>query len=141
MKSVLIKILFVILLAGALFLVLDWRSRTQQAMPEPQIAPENNFVVVAKHTYLNGKHTLEGAIELPTPCHELVTETEVKESSPEQVLIKFTVEAPETDVFCIQVIDQGKFKADFFASEKPVISATLNGRPISMVIESDTLAP
>lgn len=142
MKSVLIRISFVILLTAVLFLVLAWRN--QQAQPDlRKDEPGSNNTIVAAHTYANGKHTLEGTVDLPTPCHELITETIVMESMPERVVVKFTVKAPEADTFCIQMISQGKFKSDFWASENPVISATLNGQPVSLVIEdqSGTLRP
>lgn len=60
---------------------------------------------------------------LPTPCHQAKTEEIVLESYPEQVSVLLTITPPESDVNCIQVLDEDfKTSGEFKASDKAKIS-------------------
>ena len=77
-----------------------------------------------------GKHTIEGTMTLPTPCHSLTNEVIVAKSMPEQVTIKFNTKAGEG--ICTQVLADKFFRVAFDASRDAVISATLNGKPLTL---------
>lgn len=77
------------------------------------------------HFYSNGEHTYFGYIETPTPCHELSSEIQVKQTKPEQVTLSFeTKSIAET---CIQVISKQAFAFIFTAEKDAVVGAILNG--------------
>ncbi|HEY9583082.1 MAG TPA: hypothetical protein VJK09_02095 [Candidatus Paceibacterota bacterium] len=78
-----------------------------------------------------GAHTIEGTLTLPTPCHSLASDVMVAESMPEQVLIKFTTKAGEG--ICTQVLADKFFRVSFTASKDALITATLNGKVITLV--------
>ncbi|HEY4493543.1 MAG TPA: hypothetical protein VJB98_02900 [Candidatus Paceibacterota bacterium] len=83
------------------------------------------------HYYEDGKHTIEGTITLPTPCHTITGEAIVAESMPEQITIKLTTKAGEG--ICTQVLADKFFRVTFNASKEAVIKATLDGKPITLV--------
>ena len=68
---------------------------------------------------------------MPTPCHSLASDVMVAESMPEQVLIKFTTKAGEG--ICTQVLADKFFRVSFTASKDALITATLNGKVITLV--------
>jgi len=70
------------------------------------------------HQYLpeEGRHIVAGTTTVPTPCHQLTTETEVRESNPEQVVLSFAAEKENNEEMCAQVIQNRRFKVSVEAS-------------------------
>jgi len=111
-----------------------WSGRsvnvTEEPLPQveaPLKSPEK--IITAKHQFKDGTHTIVGEIDMPTPCHLLDWDVMIAESFPEQVMIGFKSVYNSADV-CAQVVTPQRFKVTFKASEKAVISATLDGKKI-----------
>ena len=82
----------------------------------------------AKHYYIDGKHTIVGEVNMPTPCDLLEANAVVMESFPEQVRIDFTViNNAET---CAQVVTAQRFKVEAIAGTDATFTATFMGRDI-----------
>jgi hypothetical protein len=81
--------------------------------------------VNAVHFFKDGTHTIVGDVMVQTPCDLLESTARVAESMPEQVTIALTT-LNNADT-CAQVLTLQRFRVDFTASEKAVITATLNG--------------
>ena len=90
----------------------------------------------ARHSYANGRHTVLGAVMLPTPCHGMKTETMVRESFPEQVVLNFTVTAPPEGQMCVQMIDERQFGVEVAVSEQATFEARVNGDIVPLVMEA-----
>lgn len=124
-------VLFV-LIVGSMFAFAHWQ---RSAMVEPEPLPPTSSDaesaetrrIDAKHFYDGATHTLVGEVLMPTPCDLLEAEAIVRESSPEQVTVTFTViNNAET---CAQVVTPQRFRVDFAASEEASIDATWEGAP------------
>jgi hypothetical protein len=91
-------------------------------------APER--ILTAKHQYQNGMHTIAGKVEVPTPCHRLVTESFFTQTTPSGVEVRFNtlLEGEECPSQPIEV----PFKVSFEAPEGAVITGTWNGTPIRL---------
>jgi hypothetical protein len=59
---------------------------------------------------------------VPTPCHQLSTDTEIRESTPEQVLLNFSASKQNPDEMCAQVIQEARFRVAFNADENANIT-------------------
>ena len=59
---------------------------------------------------------------LPNPCYEISTSAVIMESFPEQVVITSTIQEPDPDMICIQVIQEVYEEGEFQASEDAEIS-------------------
>ena len=91
------------------------------------------------HTYKAGVHALAGRISLPTPCHELSTDTVVFESFPEQAVLQFTITEPKES--CIQVINEEEVSFEIAASEAATFRALVNGQSYDIqLIESSRVS-
>lgn len=103
----------------------------EPVVPTPSAGPYDSIDRIdAKHFYIDGTHTLAGAIALPTPCELLDWDVTVAESFPEQVTVHFDViNEAET---CAEVVTEGRFSVSFDASEGARIGATFNGRPVEL---------
>ena len=62
------------------------------------------------------KYTISGT--LPNPCYKISTEAIVLESYPEQVIVKSTVQPPNTETVCVQSIQEIFREGEFEASEQ-----------------------
>ncbi len=119
-----------------LIVVSTWgwvRYSNRMTDQKEQIRNEDTEVVpdiTAKHQYKNGKHIIAGEVNLPTPCYILDVQAVVAESMPEQVTLKFT--STTQGELCAQMVTTERFRADFTASQKAVISATWNGKPVKL---------
>lgn len=58
---------------------------------------------------------------LPNPCYEISTSAVIMESFPEQVVITSTIQEPDPDMICIQVIQEVYEEGEFEASEEAEI--------------------
>ena len=108
---------------------------------EEQVPVENQAAVgevtlpaplAANHYFSEGRHSIQGSVSLPTPCHELSSEVFVAELAPVQARIDFTTTL--TSEICAQVITDKFFSVGFEAPAEAVVSATWNGRPIELVL-------
>lgn len=84
----------------------------------------------AKHFFIDGTHTVVGEFSMPSSCDLLNWESEVRESSPEQVGIHFTVVNHTAD--CPQTPTQARFKVEFKASKDANIRADLEGKNLEV---------
>lgn len=82
----------------------------------------------AKHYFIDGKHTLVGEIEMPTPCDLVEANAAVAESYPEQVTVNFKV--INNAESCATVITPYRFRVDFTASKEAKIKANFMGREV-----------
>lgn len=89
--------------------------------------------ITAEHMYSDGQHTVSGEVDLPTPCYELLVETEVRESYPEQVLLVFyQLDSSSQDLACSQVIAPRSFSVTFAASKEAQITARTGDRSLDL---------
>lgn len=141
-KSILIRLVFIIILFIALWGVTQWSGMEgEQRQPkddgiqvEDQRSVDDNTIYVV-HTYEDGLHRLEGELTVPTPCHEVDIETRIAESYPEQVMIDFTIVPPEEGRVCTQVLTDKRFTVEYRASEDAIINAALNGESVVLLID------
>lgn len=135
-------IMFVVGLFAAVVIgmfVFAYMNRTAEVTNQPDggenmeesMTPYDNITRIdAKHFFIDGTHTLAGAIDLPTPCDLLETSALVAESFPEQVTADFTViNNSET---CAQVVTSQRFLLSFDASEEASMSARFMGRNVDL---------
>lgn len=94
--------------------------------PAPGNEPVATLSIPATKSYQNGVYTLSGTLSLPTPCHELKTDTRIAESYPEQVTIEFTV--VDTGAICVQVIDERPWSVQARVSSEATFRAVVNGQ-------------
>lgn len=100
-------------------------AQTEEEIPYPYITR-----IDAKHYFIDGKHTLVGEIEMPTPCDLVETSASVMESFPEQVIVDFTV--INNAEMCAQALTAQRFKVDFQASMEASIAARFMGRAVDL---------
>jgi hypothetical protein len=62
------------------------------------------------------RHIVAGTTTVPTPCHELSTDTEIRESDPEQVTLNFSASKQNPNEMCAQQIQEVRFQVMFNAS-------------------------
>jgi len=117
---------------------LTWWSLAdrQNQTEEPPVGGNGSDVTKDKltinHYFDAGKHTIEGTMTLPTPCHSLTHEVEMNDPlTTQDVVIKFMT-APGEGI-CTQVLSDKFFRVTFEASENAKISATLNGAPLTLI--------
>ena len=82
-------------------------------------------------SFENNIHTYKGVLTVPTPCHNISTDVQVRESFPEQVSIELTI--IDTGEVCVQVLVDKKFEVSFQASEQARVQGFLDGMPIQFV--------
>ena len=86
---------------------------------------ENNFKLESKYISTNSwEYTVTG--ELPNPCYNASVDAIVAESYPEQVTVTVTIEEPDPEVMCAQVIQEFSYEGTFSASEKADIKLVVN---------------
>jgi hypothetical protein len=133
---ILIVTLFVLIVAG-MFIYAHLKNSELQApvvtpeVTEPAPVPYPDITRVdAKHYFIDGKHTLVGEINFPTPCDLLEANATVMESDPEQVVIDFNV--INNAESCVQVATAQRFKVEAVASENATFTARFMGRDIEL---------
>jgi len=88
------------------------------------------------HTFVDGIHSFNGEINLPTPCHILQNKIEIKGSQPEQVTIAFETKS-DVDT-CVQMVISEPFLVSFEASKEAEVQITLNDKNVPFeIIEMD----
>ena len=84
------------------------------------VLTESNFKLESEYISENDwEYTVTG--ELPNPCYNATVDAMVAESYPEQVTITVTIEDPDPEVICAQVIQEFTYEGTFSASEKATI--------------------
>lgn len=84
--------------------------------------------ISAEHSFANGVHTISGSIDLPTPCYQLSSSTTVATTtSPQRVMINFTIAPPPANQFCAQVVTPTPFTVKVVASSSATFQAAVNG--------------
>lgn len=131
----------IVVLVLILLAIFYWWNPFGPAEEEPIPTGENQAAVgavvspgqlPANHYFSAGRHTIQGSVSLPTPCHELSTEVFVAESAPVQVRIDFKTTL--TSEICAQVITDKFFSVEFDAPAAVVITATWNGASLELVL-------
>jgi hypothetical protein len=137
-KSALYGVLLLVLLAAGIFgytlvsapttteLIVEEDS-TDVVSDTPASVPQ---AIVAQHQFVGGMHTIAGSVDLPTPCHNLLTEPFFVGEDTSTVEVRFTTSVVG-DV-CAQVITPARFKLTFEADENATITALWNGRPAEL---------
>ena len=130
-------VLFVFIVIGMFIFAYLKKAEVTQVVQDPdnQVQQETSpydYIehIDAKHFHIDGTHTVVGTIPFPTPCDLLDWTSDVAESFPEQVTIRFSV-INNADM-CAQVITDQRFKVTFDASENATIQATLEGRSVEL---------
>jgi len=92
---------------------------------DKMVVMENNFKLESKYISENSwEYTVTG--ELPNPCYNASVDAIVAESYPEQVTVTVTIEEPDPEVMCAQVIQEFSYEGTFSASEKADIKLVVN---------------
>jgi len=132
MQRVIIWILFLGVVVGIIFAVLQTSQRTietptprEDAVREEEQRPEKT--ITFKHQYKDGVHTFVGTIDTPTPCYD-VSAAIVTADLPE---IRIETQ-PTSDDVCVQVITDHEFTVTHTGSADMSFIATLNGEPVNI---------
>ncbi len=88
-----------------------------------------SVTINVKHQYKDGKHTMVGLVELPTPCDNLSTKIEKREF--ETIL---DINYSSDSEICAQVITEKYFRISFEGNMDDNIIARLNGEIINLNI-------
>ena len=94
-----------------------------------QGSDEDAQIITALHQFSNGRHTIAGEVDLPTPCHMLNQEVSVSGTAPNELITIAFVTTSQDQTLCAQVLKSTRYKIDFMASETAQIRATWNGVP------------
>ncbi|MDP3988969.1 MAG: hypothetical protein Q8P93_01920 [bacterium] len=90
---------------------------------------------LVSYTYEDGVHIYTGMIKVPTPCHTLTHEVVLTEEAPIVPTINFTINQPQADAVCAQVITEVPFTVEFRAPENSArAEATLDGNPFFLIV-------
>ncbi|MCH7529959.1 hypothetical protein IIB50_02465 [Patescibacteria group bacterium] len=92
---------------------------------EDNLSTKSAGSLAITHFYSDGEHTYFGHIETPTPCHELSSQIQVRQTKPEQVTLSF--ETKSIAGACAQVISKQAFALTFSAERDAVVRAIFNG--------------
>jgi hypothetical protein len=89
---------------------------------------DNRGALKVEKNFSDGVHTYKGSLNVPTPCHDVLTEVTVAESFPEQVSIY--LEVVDAGGICAQVITEKEFTVEFQASEQAIVTGYLHDEMI-----------
>ncbi len=95
-------------------------------------AQSSERAITVRHQFRNGKHTVIGDIDLPTPCYKLAVAHTAGKSNPVTHNIDLTTST--SGDFCAQVITTKPFKITFAGAKDDKITATLDGKPLILNI-------
>ncbi|TSD02711.1 MAG: hypothetical protein Athens071416_524 [Parcubacteria group bacterium Athens0714_16] len=96
-------------------------------------------LITAEHNFKSGLHDYTGAIMFPTPCYTMSVDAIVRESFPENVTIRFTIDEAKKIEACAQTVTEKNFRIIFQASKEAVVGATINDKPIKLEISKETI--
>lgn len=90
----------------------------------------------AVHSFKSGLHDYTGAITLPIPCYTLSVDAVVRESFPEDVTIRFTIQDDKKEnQICTQVLTEKSFRIIFQASKEANVHAVVNDTPVQLNVQ------
>ncbi|OGL77290.1 hypothetical protein A3J43_00525 [Candidatus Uhrbacteria bacterium RIFCSPHIGHO2_12_FULL_54_23] len=134
--------IIIILLLATGASVWQWRAQRKEPpqsvppqgieTPQDQWAGEVVGTVVVQHRFLNGTHIYSGTLTTPTPCHQVSADARVMESYPEQIVLALTLQEPEPDAVCVQMIAELPFTVQVRASEEASVRGELDGAPVRL---------
>ncbi|MEI6345963.1 MAG: hypothetical protein WCO79_01905 [bacterium] len=131
MTGWIIGIVVIVLLGlGIYWLSTPSTPRASDTAQNPVVQDEYVQMVNVKHQYKNGRHTYVGEIDLPTPCHSLVSAYNKDANSTTGYTLVFT--STSTSGMCAQVITSKPFKLSFAAIKNIIVSGTLNGKKLRL---------
>ncbi len=127
-----VQIFVVVLILGIVLIYFSKLSTGEDAKTNPpridtdqvKFINDNRGALKVKKSFSNGTHLYEGVLNVPTPCHEIVTEVTIAESFPEQVGLY--LEVVDTGGVCAQVVTEKEFALSFKASENAVVTGYLH---------------
>lgn len=109
---------------------LDSASTTAWENTPAEVIATPKTVINAKHAFKAGTHTVAGEVPLPTPCDILET-TAVASADMKQVVVQFVSSVKSGDK-CPLDVTPARFKVTAKANIDVLISATLNGQPVTL---------
>ncbi|MCA9357579.1 hypothetical protein H6784_00545 [Candidatus Nomurabacteria bacterium] len=137
-KSIILFVTLFVLIVAGMFIYAnlknsELKNKNEETVEvvEEQVVPYPDITRIdAKHYFIDGKHTLVGEVNFPTPCDLLESEAVVMESFPEQVRVDFNV--INNSDSCVQVATAQRFKVEATASSEATFSATFMGRDVTL---------
>lgn len=131
MKSWLIGAIVIVLLAlGIYWLVAPSTPEATDTTQTPASQEEYAQMVNVKHQYKDGRHIYVGEIDVPTPCHSLVSSYNKDANNTTGYTLVFT--SNTSSEMCAQVVTSKPFKLSFEAVKDIILSATLNGKKLRL---------
>lgn len=138
-KKIIVSIIVLVILIIGLTLYWQFlgpnsaaKKQAAQVINSQQEEQEQKELITALHQFANGRHTIAGEVNLPTPCHILNQNVTVTSAAiPEHINIDY-VTTSKDESLCAQVLTSTRYKIDFIASEQAVITATWNGKPADL---------
>ncbi|MDD4382285.1 MAG: hypothetical protein PHE21_03000 [Candidatus Dojkabacteria bacterium] len=123
----LVCIIFILILAGAWYIIfksgmvnIDISTNTG-TITQDDMTLTYEYIQDNKWTY-----TITG--QLPNPCYKTSVGTLVAESFPEQVTITLSIEKPDPNTVCTQVIQELNITGEFSASDQATISFKIDNQ-------------
>lgn len=107
-------------------------SKNNNVDTTDQSGQTSERAITVRHQFRNGKHTVIGDVDLPTPCHKLATKVSTGKSNPVTHTIELTTST--SGDFCAQVITTKPFKVTFPGGKDDKITATLDGKNLILNI-------
>lgn len=108
----------------------DTASTTAWENTPAEVIATPKTVITAKHAFKTGVHTIAGEVPLPTPCDILETSA-IASADMKQVVVEFTSSVKSGDK-CPLDITPARFKVTVKANKDAIISAMLNGKPVTL---------
>ena len=102
-------------------LVDERKDAINQEIERPEIT------LNAKHQFKGGTHVFVGQIELPTPCHFVITSVQKNQS---ETIIN--IDTKSEAEMCAQVITNKEFRVTFDGTAEENIIAKLNGELVNL---------
>jgi hypothetical protein len=133
---VLIVALFVLIVAGMFGFAYLKKAEAPAVVPnaEPTTAAMNDSYgitrIEAKHFFINGVHTIVGALTMPTACDLLTGTSTVSSDAPATVTFDFSVINNSTD--CAKKPTEARFKIEAVAGADSNLKARFMGKPVDL---------
>ncbi len=141
-KQSLIITISVVIIAVLGVIVYSARSDTNQDYQSQQPTSTSQQddsgitrTIDALHQYQpdSGQHIVAGTTTVPTPCHELSTDTEIQESNPQRVTLNFSANKQNPDEMCAQQIQEVRFRVTFnAAAEAAIVGGEFDGDQVEL---------
>lgn len=112
-----------LLLFTTIFVFLFFFKNNRQDIPSntdrKEITVDNFTLTTTYKGDSKWEYTVVG--QLPNPCYTVTTNAMVAESYPEQISITVSVQPPDADTVCAQVIQEYEYSGEFQASEEATV--------------------